>query len=61
MARKAVREETGSVDIPFVAVKAANPLGIRVAVLADVNGARSVAFVAAVVMFHGFGGSSLVK
>ncbi|MGD0181742.1 MAG: hypothetical protein ABSC15_18180, partial [Terriglobales bacterium] len=50
---KPVRYETGSVGIPSVAVVVAYP--VRVAVLADENGARSVAFVvAAVVMFHVF-------
>jgi hypothetical protein len=55
LARKAVRDETGSVGTPFVAVKAANPLGIRVAVLPNVDHPQSgTSVVAAVVMFHGF-------
>jgi len=41
--------------VPFVEVEAAYPLGIRVPVYADVNGARSVAVrVAAVVMSHSY-------
>jgi hypothetical protein len=62
LAPRAVRDETGSVGIPLVAVKAANPLGIRVAVLADVNGARSDASViAALVSFHVLEGLPFVK
>lgn len=54
LARKPVRYETGSVGIPFALVEGANPFGVRVAVLADINGAGSVALVvAALVMFHG--------
>ena len=55
MARKPGGEEASTVGIPPVAMVGANQLGVRVAVLADVNGARSFAFVvAAVVMFHVF-------
>jgi hypothetical protein len=62
LARKPLRVESSTVGVPQVEMMNANPRATRVAALADVNGARSVAFVvAAVVMFHGFGGSSLVK
>jgi hypothetical protein len=54
LARKPVRDKTGSVGIPFALVENANPVGFRVAVLADVNGARSVALEVAAVVFHGF-------
>jgi hypothetical protein len=54
LARKPVRDEAGSVGIPFALVETANPVGIRVAVRTDVNGARSVALVVAAVVFHGF-------
>jgi hypothetical protein len=47
LARKAVRDETGSVGIPFVAVVGANPPAVRVAVQANKDGARSVASVVA--------------
>ena len=53
VAQKAVREETGTVGVPLVVVVDAYPFSVRVAVLADENGARSLAFhVAAVVMCH---------
>ena len=51
--QKPVSDEASAVGIPSIAVKAANPLGIWVPVLADVDRARSPAVrVAAVVMFH---------
>jgi hypothetical protein len=55
LTRKPVRNETGSVGIPFALVEDANPVGIRVAVRADKDRSRFVALVvAAVVMFHVF-------
>ena len=53
LTREPFRDEASTVGIPFIAVKLANPLSLRIAVLADVNGARSVAVVvAAVVILH---------
>jgi hypothetical protein len=46
-------QKMNTVGIPFIKVVGANPLGIRVAVLADMSRSRSVALVvAAGVMFH---------
>lgn len=55
LARKPLRKEAITVGFPFVVVVIANPLCVRVAVLTNENGARSVALVvAAIVMFsHG--------
>ena len=51
-ARKPVRDEASTLGVPFVAVVAAYPLAVRVAVLADENGARSGAVDVAAVASH---------
>jgi len=54
LARKPVSKKASMVRIPFVAMVVANPLGVRVAGLPNVDHPRSGASViGAVVMFHG--------
>jgi hypothetical protein len=52
LARKPIRDKTSPVGVPPVVVVDANPLSIWVAVLADVDGSRSVAGRVAAVVCH---------
>ncbi len=54
LAGKPIRDETSPVGVPPVVVVDANPLGVRVAVLADIDRCRSVAVRVAAVVSHGW-------